>query len=44
MLKDRKRSWFRVGVSHFLVVSAHRLEKAIKLLKLELFMKFLWKV
>ena len=41
-LKDRKRAWFRVDVSHFFVALSHRLEKAIKLLKLEPFMKFFW--
>ena len=39
-LKERKRALFRVDVSHFFVAPSHRLEKAIKLLKLEPFMKF----
>ena len=40
MLKDRKMYWLRVDVLLFLVARAHRLEKALKLLKLEPFMKF----
>ena len=32
--------WLRVGVLLFLVARAHRLEKALKLFKLEPFMKF----
>ena len=40
MLKDRKMYWLRVDVLLFLVARTHRLEKALKLLKLEPFMKF----
>ena len=40
MSKDRKMYWLRVDVLLFLVARAHRLEKALKLLKLEPFMKF----